>query len=471
MDEETGRRLADLDERLRVIEKMAGIGVPAAKTVERPATPPGEDRRDAGPSQVPPPRVPRTSANLESLIGGHWLNRIGIAAVLVGVAYFLKYAFENEWVGPAARIGIGIAIGVALLAWSERFHSRGYLLFSNTLKVVSVGVLYLSIWAASQTYSLIADGTAFVAMMIVTAALVTLAVRHRSEFIAGLAMTSGFLTPVLLSTGSNREMALFSYVALLDIAALGLVIFFPWVRALAVAFLGTLFLYIGWYRSFFSTEQLARTVGFITLFLIIFALVPVLRRWNDKRAENAILLLPFLNAFVYFGELSWIFSDHPHRLAYYATAMGALFLAIALSLRWRSGNLEVDSIAAAHIAIALGLITVAIPLRFDATYVTIGWLAESAALLIIGQQKLSDPARRAFRLLGSFALALAVFRLLFLDRFHPEHALWNLRALLYAMSVAIFSGIVVTTGRRARGDLWRFAVVAANTLALIGLTA
>ncbi|MGZ4809978.1 MAG: DUF2339 domain-containing protein [Thermoanaerobaculia bacterium] len=124
MDEETGRRLADLDERLRVIEKMAGIGVPVPppQTVERPATPPGEGRREAGPSQVPP----RTSANLESLIGAHWLNRIGIAAVLVGVAYFLKYAFENEWVGPAARIGIGIAIGVALLAWSERFHSRGY---------------------------------------------------------------------------------------------------------------------------------------------------------------------------------------------------------------------------------------------------------------------------------------------------------------------------------------------------------
>ncbi|MGZ7081162.1 MAG: hypothetical protein ACXVJT_17240, partial [Thermoanaerobaculia bacterium] len=92
MDEETGRRLADLDERLRVIEKMA----PECRTrrqwsARRPRR--ARDRREAGPSQVPP----RTSANLESLIGAHWLNRIGIAAVLVGVAYFLKYAFENEW--------------------------------------------------------------------------------------------------------------------------------------------------------------------------------------------------------------------------------------------------------------------------------------------------------------------------------------------------------------------------------------
>ncbi len=40
-------------------------------------------------------------ANLEKKIGQYWLNRIGIVAILVGVSYFLKYAFENNWIGPA----------------------------------------------------------------------------------------------------------------------------------------------------------------------------------------------------------------------------------------------------------------------------------------------------------------------------------------------------------------------------------
>jgi len=463
MDEDVARRLSDLEARLRVIEKMAGIGVepvvPPPQPVERPASPPG-DRRVAG----------RSTSSIESLIGGHWLNRVGIAAVLVGVAYFLKYAFENEWIGPGARVTIGIVIGAALLAWSERFHARGYFLFSHTLKVVSVGVLYLSIWAASQTYALIGDVTAFASMAIVTAALVALAVRHRSEFIAGLAMTSGFLTPVLLSTGSNREVALFSYVALLDVAALALVAFFPWVRALVVAFAGTLFLYIGWYSSYYTRADLARTVAFITVFMIVFALMPVLRRWSHVRAEQVVLLLPFANAFVYFTELWWMLSRQPHRLAYYATALAAFFLAIALALRFRADVVEIDDVAAAHIAIALGFVTIAIPLRFDQASITIGWLAEAAALLIISQQQLSEPARRAFRVLGSVALAGAVFRLFFIDRFHPQHVLFNMRALLYAMAVAILAGIAVTSGRRARSDLWRFAVLAANAVALIGLS-
>ena len=42
-------------------------------------------------------------ASLEKRIGQYWLNRIGIVAILIGVSYFLKYAFENNWIGPAGR--------------------------------------------------------------------------------------------------------------------------------------------------------------------------------------------------------------------------------------------------------------------------------------------------------------------------------------------------------------------------------
>ena len=52
---------------------------------------------------VPDP-APHREADLESRIGSHWLNRIGIAALLIGVSYFLKFAFENNWIGPAGRV-------------------------------------------------------------------------------------------------------------------------------------------------------------------------------------------------------------------------------------------------------------------------------------------------------------------------------------------------------------------------------
>src|SRR5436190_17175885 len=62
-----------------------------------------------------------TVPDLESRIGAHWLNRIGIVAVLIGVSFFLKYAFEAEWIGPIGRVIIGLLAGIALIAGSEGF--------------------------------------------------------------------------------------------------------------------------------------------------------------------------------------------------------------------------------------------------------------------------------------------------------------------------------------------------------------
>jgi uncharacterized membrane protein len=50
--------------------------------------------------------------DLEKKIGQYWLNRVGIVAMLVGVSYFLKLAFENNWIGPAGRIAIGLLGGI-----------------------------------------------------------------------------------------------------------------------------------------------------------------------------------------------------------------------------------------------------------------------------------------------------------------------------------------------------------------------
>ena len=74
--------------------------------------------------------------DLEKKIGQYWLNRIGIVAMLIGVSYFLKYAFDNNWIGPGGRIAIGLLAGIGIVVWSETFRARGYAAFSYSLKAV-----------------------------------------------------------------------------------------------------------------------------------------------------------------------------------------------------------------------------------------------------------------------------------------------------------------------------------------------
>ncbi len=182
--------------------------VPKSPLAAQAVTPPAQTPTIAAPTN--PPRVPRNAPDLESRIGSHWLNRIGISAVLIGVSYFLKFAFDNNWIGPTGRVVIGLIAGIAVVIWSERFRSRGYRTFSYSLKAVGIGVLYLSLWAAYQVYGLIPGGAAFVTMLAVTVATAVMAWTQDAEILAAFALIGGFSTPLLLSTGENRELALFS---------------------------------------------------------------------------------------------------------------------------------------------------------------------------------------------------------------------------------------------------------------------
>ncbi len=447
--------------------------MPAAPTASRPAI--LEPRQPPTPPRPPYPLVPdavaHTEPDLESRIGSHWLNRIGIAALLIGVSYFLKYAFENNWIGPAGRVTIGLLAGVAVVVWSERFRSRGYRTFSYSLKAVGIGTLYLSLWAAFQVYSLIPSEIAFVAMVAVTSATGVMAVRQDAEILAAFALTGGFVTPLLLSTGQNRELALFSYVALLDLAVLALVVLKPWRRLLLLSYAGTLLLYVGWYSTFYSRSQISLTTAFATLFFAIFAAAPVVAQaGGDTRTSSSVLFVAFVNAGAYFFEIYAMFSDvNKTETAWFALALAAIY--ILLSRQGRSGRNASEtarSLHFLHLALAIGFITIAIPISLDGHWITIGWFVEAGVLLWVAERIHSD-------FLNAFAvgaLVLGVCRLLLIDNFYSNTLIFNARMATYAVAIAVL-GIVAWYGRGRTDEMGRNvaagAVIALNLLALIAL--
>ena len=259
--------------------------------------------------------------------------------MLIGVSYFLKFAFDNNWIGPTGRVVIGLLAGIAIVIWSERFRSRGYRVFSYSLKAVGIGILYLSLYAAFQVYSLVPSSVAFVMMLAVTAATAVMAWTQDAEILAAFALIGGFTTPLLLSTGQNREVALFSYVAILDLGALALVILKPWRRLLVLSYAGTLLLYIGWYSSFYDRSQLRMTVAFATLFFAIFAVAPLLARQGEKGrlSESVPLFLALVNAAGYFLQIYVMYEAvDTKETAWFALALAALYIFLSRQTRARA---------------------------------------------------------------------------------------------------------------------------------------
>jgi len=485
--------LADLTTRVYRIERQLGIqaepkiqpSVEPRTVAPTPASPQRSDtpaasvvKETSATPTIPPRSSPLPSApaetDLESRIASHWFNRIGIAALLIGISYFLKFAFENNWIGPAGRVTIGLLAGIAIVVWSERFRAKGYKAFSYSLKAVGIGTLYLSLWAAFQVYHLVGSGAAFTMMLAVTAATAAMALAEDAQILAAFALAGGFTTPILLSTGQNRELALFSYVAILDLATLFLVTFRPWRRLLVMSYAGTLLLYVGWYSSFYTRPQLGLTLGFATLFFTIFAVAPLVALQPEQEiAFFAVIpaILAFVNAGVYFLQ-AYAMIEEVNRayMAWFALALAAIYIFLSRQVHNRKHTEEAAQILYfLHLAVAIGFITIAIPIRLDAHWITIGWFIEAGVLLWVANRINSD----FLNVLALTALALGVVRLLFFDNFHTTQLIFNMRMATYAVAVVVLGAVAWYAGHRedeAARTVAAVSLVALNALALIALS-
>jgi uncharacterized membrane protein len=417
----------------------------------------------------------RSSEDLEGTIGKLWLNRIGIVAILIGVAYFLKYAFDSGWIGPGGRVAIGMLAGIAVVVWSEAFRRKGSVAFSYSLKAVGIGILYLSLWAASQYFHLIPSSVAFVAMILVTASTITLALTQDAEILAVYAMIGGFSTPAMVSTGENHEIVLFSYVLLLDLAILAMVSFKPWRRIVWGAMLGTGIMYIGWGAQYYDGSERTVTVLFASAFFAIFAMIPLLTpltrsRWH-RGFSITLTALPLVNGAAFFLALYGMYDNETVTLTWYALALAAVYLVLSSQFKKRVGSEPdvVKTINLLHVAVAIAFITIAIPLKLDAHWITIGWLIESAVLLFVAVKS----EAHFLRIFAGCTLALGVCRLLFLDNFHTDTLVFNARFATFLVAIAIMAGIVAAGeryGSEREMPFVKLAGIALNMLALVALT-
>lgn len=389
--EELNRLLRDL--LLRVSRLECKLELLSASEVPRRAQPwpKSADQESLVPTSLPTATAREgstSSPDLEARIGSQWLNRVGIVAVLVGVSLFLKYAFEGKWVGPPGRVLIGLLAGIAVIIGSEWFRAHRYRVFSFSLKALGLGMLYLSLWAAFQVFNLISWTVALVAMVAVTISTTALALWQEAEILALFALIGGFATPLLLYTGEDRELQLFTYLALLNSATLLLVGSRPWRSLLPVSLLATLILYFSWYAAFYRRSELALTLGFTTVFFVIFAIAPLLEsvyRPDVHGRPRAVLFASSLNAMAYFLELYLMLGRIDRAAtAWCALALGAVYILLGGFIGTKTGAHKASELRNLHLALSTVFITLAIAIPFESQWISIGWFVEAAGLMTIG---------------------------------------------------------------------------------------
>jgi uncharacterized membrane protein len=325
--------------RARVEQLSSGpplaISPPLAPDVSQPPPPAPSQPPEPAVRSAPPPEpfsstsimpvavsakrqpAPRSNSELEALIGGNWLLKIGILAIVLGAVYFLKYAFDNQWIGNWGRVLIGALAGVVLLVMGEMFQKKKYLLYGQALAAGGISILYLAIYAAFNFYALMASMPAFLCMATVTAAGSLLARRHGSKALAVMSLLGGLLTPFWLSEGRNNEVGLLGYLLILDTGVGLLARRQSWYFLNMLSLSGTTILFYLWAVRYYGPYALWTTEIFLILFTVLYLYLfwipetaPPEQRGGQKLAEPmtaAVVILFFVSSSAVLGPDSFYY--------------------------------------------------------------------------------------------------------------------------------------------------------------------
>jgi uncharacterized membrane protein len=223
----------------------------------------------------------RHREGVEAAIGGRLLLYAGALTVVLGVAFFLKYAFDRNWITEWMRVAIGVLSGVGLVALGLRLARRGYRGYGQILSGIGLAVLYLSVYAAFSFYDLIGRTTAFALFVGVTAAAAWLSDRQQSQGMAVMAVGGGFLTPFLVGGDSDAQVTLFSYVALLIAGTMWLARRRGWPLLVVMAYAFTVITVGAWAADYYTPSKYLRTTLLLTVFCGLF----IVARWDAASSQ------------------------------------------------------------------------------------------------------------------------------------------------------------------------------------------
>jgi uncharacterized membrane protein len=408
---------------------VAGIGNRMASTTEKPARsrPVFWERFD-----------------WEPILGGNWLARIGILAVVIGAGFFFKLAFDNDWIVEEGRVVLGIAGGLALLGASEYWHKR-YPVYAQALAGGSISVLYLSFFSAFALYDLIGFYPAVASLLIISCTSAALALRHDSMALALIGISGAFVAPFILSgfaketSGnllSSRSYQLIGYIIAVDIGVVILSVYRSWRWFTLLALLGSLTSYGAWYGEYSESASHLTAEGSLTIIFLIFVGATTLFHFVWRRAPQvADFTLMVINASAYLGiSYGILWDDYREWMGGFTLLLSLFYVGLSyIALQRVKKHIH---LAVMSLVIGLVFLAVAVPVQLEGAWIGVAW-AVLGTVIMVASFSLRMWQLRVFSI-GIFVIM--VVRLLAFDTYSSDlsdfQVILNNRMLVFASGIS-----------------------------------
>ncbi len=160
----------------------------------------------------------KEKAPFETFFAGNILNKVGAITFILGIGFFLKYAFNNNWINEYMQITLGYLIGAAIVWFAyKQQKDEIYKIFSQGLAGIGCAILYLVTYCAYNFYNIVPYLFSFILMIGTTILTFYTAYRFNSFVVAFIGIIGGYLTPFILPGESNSSFGLLSYLIFLSI--------------------------------------------------------------------------------------------------------------------------------------------------------------------------------------------------------------------------------------------------------------
>lgn len=357
---------------------------------------------------ISPHKLYRDVIDSEFRFGQKWLLIIGIVTVIFGVAFFLKYSFERGWIGPAGRVSLAYLWGLVFLMAGHLIRKKQLPSFGLSIYGGGIAILYFATYAAFQIYRLLPQGLSFSIMVLITILACATAMVYEIQALAILGLIGGFLTPILMSTGQDNYVVLFTYMTILNVGILAVSFRKRWATLQGLGFVVTYLLYTLWYVERYTPQKFWAAVLFLNGFYIIYSLAPFAYYFLRKEAQQLsgfyILILNSVVALAF--NFAMIKGKYPVEwMSVVTVSYAVIFLLFAYQLS-RQGEIGRSALVVMLLKSTLFLI-LTIPLLFSRHWITIFWTLLSA-LLLVGGKKLGQK-NFVFCAIGLYVVVLVKF--------------------------------------------------------------
>jgi uncharacterized membrane protein len=333
----------------------------------------------------------RNNPDLERFIGENLISKIGIAILVLGIGFFVKYAIDQNWINEVARAGIGILSGAIVLGFAHKLRSA-FKAFSSVLVAGGISIFYFTLTISFQEYHLFSQTVAFILLCIVTSFSVIVSLNYNKQELAILSLIGGFASPLMVSTGDGNYIVLFSYLLVLDTSLLLIAFYKNWSILNGITYALTVLMFGGWLQKEVLGVEIKDgkpylgALGFATAFYFVFTFSNLINQIKEKQPFRTYeLSLIVSNAFLYFTTGFLILETYaPSYKGLFSIGLAAFnFLITFYVVKTQKVDKNLFYLL---VGLTLTFITLAIPIQFSGNYITLFWALEASLLLWLSQK-------------------------------------------------------------------------------------